>query len=205
MLTLFLDCGELSPGETGEIEKTDDGTGDKYEDFPDDTDEELSAAKALEIATEIKEIGNKVFKGGDLELGIEKYQKALRYIAMWTRMTSEDGDEQLIKDMNNLRFTLHSNSSLLQSKQKAYKDAEDSASKALEVDGLGDKDRGKGYYRRAVARLGLKQEDTATADLEEAIKLVPDDAGVKKQYDGIKSLQNQRAEREKKAYQNMFK
>ncbi|KAK6329732.1 peptidyl-prolyl cis-trans isomerase cpr6 [Orbilia brochopaga] len=199
------DCGELPPGDSGVIDKGDDGTGDKYEDFPEDAGEELNVESSLRIATEIKEVGNKVFKAGDLDMGIEKYQKALRYISDYVSMTEEDGTPEQIKAMNALRFTLHSNSALLQIKQKAFKDAEESASRALNVNGIGDAEKGKGYYRRAMARLGVKNEAGALEDLEEAIKYAPNDAAIKQELDKIKKLQAARDQKERNAYKNMFK
>ncbi|KAF3933151.1 Phosphatase [Dactylella cylindrospora] len=199
------DCGELAPGESAETERADDGTGDKYEDFPDDLEEELTPEKSLKIATDLKEIGNKVFKSGDIELGVEKYQKALRYTDMFSSMDTDDGSEELIKAMNSLRFTLYSNSALLQTKQKAYKDAEDSAGKALNVNGLSDAEKSKGYYRRAMARLGRKQEPGAMEDLLEASKLSPNDGAIQAELDKLKKLQAARDAKERNAYKNMFK
>ncbi|KAK6339599.1 peptidyl-prolyl cis-trans isomerase cpr6 [Orbilia javanica] len=202
---IIQDCGELPPGDSGIIELLDDGTGDKYEDFPEDVDDEIDIEKSYKIASEIKDIGNAVFKKGDLELGIEKYQKALRYIVSWVTLNQEDGTPEQIKAMNTLRFSLHSNSSLLQNKSGAFKDAEDSATKAIEVPGISDAEKGKGYFRRAQARLGLKNEQGGQEDLEEAIKYVPNDGAVKKELDAIKKKQTERAAKEKNAYKNMFK
>ncbi|KAF3932128.1 Phosphatase [Dactylellina cionopaga] len=202
---IIQDCGELPPGVSGELEKGDDGTGDKYEDFPEDGGlEDADVPTALKIASEIKEIGNKVFKSGDIDMGIEKYQKALRYISNYVSMTDDDGTPEQIKAMNSLRFTLHSNSALLQNKQKAFKDAEDSATKALDIQGLGDAEKGKGYYRRATARLGLKSEQGALDDLKEAIKYAPNDGAVQRDLEALKKKQADRAQKEKNAYKNMF-
>ncbi|EPS41393.1 hypothetical protein H072_4724 [Dactylellina haptotyla CBS 200.50] len=203
---IIQDCGELDPSDSGETEKSDDGTGDKYEDFPEDAGlDDADAPTALRIGTEIKDIGNKVFKNGDVETAIEKYQKALRYISNHTTMNEQDGSKEIIKSMNTLRFSLHSNSALLQNKQKAFKDAEDSATRALEVDDLSDAEKGKGYYRRATARLGLKNEQLALEDLEQAIKYAPNDGAVKRDFDALKEKQAARAQKERNAYKNMFK
>jgi peptidyl-prolyl isomerase D len=50
--------------------------GDKYEDYPDDeSSKDVQQPEiALEIATEIREIGNKLFKEGKPEAALEKYQ-----------------------------------------------------------------------------------------------------------------------------------
>ncbi|EWC46586.1 peptidyl-prolyl cis-trans isomerase D [Drechslerella stenobrocha 248] len=198
------DCGELPPGDSGVIDKADDGTGDIYEDFPEDAGEELDVAASLKIATAIKDIGNKVFKSGDLEMGLEKYQKALRYIIDYVSMNEEDGTPEQIQAMNALRFALHSNSALLQNKQKAFKDAEESASRAISVETVGDTEKGKGYYRRAIARIGLKNEDGALADLKEASRCVPNDEAIQLELEKINRVRVARAQRERQAYKNMF-
>src|SRR5947209_7891861 len=61
------DCGVLEGTEADEhAQKADDGTGDKYEDFPDDEPgHPLDPQTCFKIASELKEIGNKVFKSGD--------------------------------------------------------------------------------------------------------------------------------------------
>ncbi|KAK6526292.1 peptidyl-prolyl cis-trans isomerase cpr6 [Orbilia ellipsospora] len=203
---IIQDCGELDPSDSGETAKEDDGTGDKYEDFPEDAGmEDIEAPEAIKVASEIKDIGNALFKKGDIEVAVEKYQKALRYISGYVTMNQEDGTPEQIKEMHTLRFSLHSNSALLQNKQKAFKDAEDSATKAIEVEDLSDSEKGKGYYRRATARLGLKNEQGALEDLEEAINYVPSDGAVKRDLDALKAKQTARAQKERDAYKNMFK
>lgn len=65
-------CGELAPGE-------DDGIpapigGDVYEDFPEDDDNDTQNPEvALRIATEIRELGNTLFKEGKVALALDKY------------------------------------------------------------------------------------------------------------------------------------
>src|SRR4051812_12797889 len=100
------------------MQKSDDGTGDKYEDFPDDEPgHPLEPDACFKIASELKEIGNKVFKAGDLERGVEKYQKALRYLNE-APLPIEGATPEFVKSLQGLRFTLHSNSALLQTKQR---------------------------------------------------------------------------------------
>lgn len=103
-----------------------------------------------------------------------------------------------------LRFSLHSNSSLLQLKQKLYDDAEQSATYALDVKAATDAEKGKAYFRRAQAKIGLKAEDKAYDDLVEAAKYAPNDGAVKKELESIKAKKAERAKKEKAAYSKMF-
>lgn len=197
-------CGELS-GEEAEqaLQKVPDATGDPYEDFPEDqTGEPLTASGIVKIATDLKGFGNTAFKAGDLELGLDKYQKGLRYL---NEDPSLDGEPPETKQaMDALRFTLNSNSALLSNKLKAYDDALRSASATLDVANITDAEKAKALYRRAIAEIGLKDEEAALKDLEEANKLVPNDPAVVKELTQVKKSAAERLKKEKAAYKKFF-
>ena len=199
------DCGQLSSEEAlNSTKKEPDSTGDTYEDFPEDQSENFKGSELLEIATHLKEYGNKAFKSGDLNLALDKYQKGLRYLNEY-EASSEDTKE-LPKQIKQLRFTLHSNSSLLQLKLKSYDAAQSSADKALELgeDGVSDQDRAKAYYRKALALLGLKDDEEAVKSLETAQKLAPGDAAISKELGAAKRKAAEHAKKEKAAYKKFF-
>ena len=183
--------------------KTVDSTGDPYEDFPEDQQKQLDGTQVIKIATELKEFGNKAFKGGDLHLGLDKYQKGLRYLNEYPEATDNDPPE-MAKQLTSIRFTLHSNSALLQVKLKAFEDAQKSASNALELGRISDADRAKAYYRRALARAGLKDDEEAVKDLEEALKLAPGDVAITKELGAMKKRTAEQAKKEKAAYKKFF-
>lgn len=149
------------------------------------------------MVTEIKEFGNKAFKSGDLHLGLEKYQKGLRYL-------DEYSEEEKDPAASALRFTLHSNAALLQVKLKSFDEAQTSASHALAVQGASEADKAKAYYRRALAREGLRDDEAAMHDLQEAAKLAPGDAAVAKELAAVKKRAADQAKKEKAAYQKFF-
>ena len=199
------DCGQLSSEEAlNSTKKEPDSAGDTYEDFPEDQSENFKGSELLEIATHLKEYGNKAFKSGDLNLALDKYQKGLRYLNEY-EASSEDTKE-LPKQIKQLRFTLHSNSSLLQLKLKSYDAAQSSADKALELgeDGVSDQDRAKAYYRKALALLGLKDDEEAVKSLETAQKLAPGDAAISKELGAAKRKAAEHAKKEKAAYKKFF-
>ena len=201
---LFPDCGQLSGHAASKAaEKVPDSTGDPYEDFPEDQGEDLKASQVFKIATECKDFGNKAFKGGDLNLGLDKYQKGLRYLNEQSEPADEDPKE-LAGQMRSLRFTLHSNSALLQNKLQAFDDANKSASNALDVSEIPDSDRAKAYYRRGLAKEGLKDEDEALKDYEEALKYAPGDSAITKQLAAVKKKAAEQAKKEKAAYKKFF-
>jgi len=203
---VITNCGQLSGDEALSADaKAADKTGDTYEDFPEDAKQEgqeFSAAEIVEIASKIKDYGNAAFKAGDLSLGLDKYQKGLRYLNEDPEL--KDASDDTKKQLASLRFTLNSNSALLSNKLKSYDEAAKSATFALEVPGISDSDRAKALYRRAIAEVGLKDEEAALKDLEEAIKLVPGDGAVTKELAAVKKAAADRARKEKAAYSKFF-
>jgi peptidyl-prolyl isomerase D len=202
---VIADCGELTGDAALEADKkVPDSTGDPYEDFPEDAksgDAEFSAVEIVDIVTKIKEFGNKAFKEGNLQLGIDKYQKGLRYLNEEPDIKEKPEEAKAIEA---LRFTLNSNSALLYNKLKQFEDGARSAGFALDISNLSDTDKAKALYRRAIAEVGLKDEDSALKDLEAASKLVPGDAAITKELAGVKKAATERAKKEKAAYGKFF-
>ena len=203
-LLISVECGQLSGDEaTRTGEKTVDSTGDPYEDFPEDQGEDLKGPEILKIAQASKEYGNKAFKGGDLNLALDKYQKGLRYLNEYPEALKEDPAE-LAQQLTTIRFSLHSNSALVQIKLNAFDDALKSASNAIELEKIPDADRAKAYYRKALANNGLKDADQAVEDLEQALKLAPGDAAIQKELGVVKKKRADKEKKEKAAYKRFF-
>jgi peptidyl-prolyl isomerase D len=150
-------------------------------------------------------MGNKAFKAGDNELGIEKYQKALRYLNEYPETNDSDPPE-LGGQMKQLKFTLHSNSALLANKSQRYNEAQKWAGFALEAAPAEAKevDQGKAYYRRAIAKIGLKDDEGALEDLERAAKLAPGDPGIAGERTKVKQRIAEREKKEKAAFKRFF-
>lgn len=199
-------CGQLEGDEyTKATEKTADATGDPYEDFPDDQGTDLKGEDYYKIAADLKEFGNKAFKAGDIEIGIEKYQKGLRYLNEYPETL--DGDRpDLGKEIKALKFTLNSNSALLANKAKRYSEAQKWATAALDAatTDTKDTDKAKAYFRRGQARVSLKDLDDAIKDFEEAAKLAPGDAAIKNELTKTKSVLKESEKKEKAAFKKFF-
>ncbi|KAL8714029.1 MAG: hypothetical protein Q9220_002175 [cf. Caloplaca sp. 1 TL-2023] len=200
----IVDCGELAGDETtAPAPKTPDSTGDPYEDFPEDQGKDIKAPETCKIANELKDFGNKAFKAGDLNLALDKYQKGLRYLNEDPEIEKDDPPE-LSKQLTAIRFTLHSNSALLQNKLKSYEEAQKSANKALELENIADADRAKALYRRGMASQGLKEDEQAIKDFEEALKLAPGDSAITKELSAAKKKLAEQSKKEKAAYKKFF-
>jgi peptidyl-prolyl isomerase D len=157
----------------------------------------------LRIATELKEFGNKAFKAGDIETGLDKYQKGLRYLTMWP--TPEDSDPpEVWGKLQTLRFTLHNNSALLHNKQKNWRDGNESASKALAIEGISGTDKAKALYRRATAKISQKDDDGAFEDLAQAESLQPGDAAITRDLEAARKRIADKKAKEKAAIKKFF-
>ena len=200
------DCGQLTGDEAEKVgKKVPDITGDPYEDYPEDHSRELKGPEVFQIASELKEFGNKAFKANDLPLALAKYQKGVRYLNEYPEALPDD-PETLSDDLTQLRFNLHSNSALLQIKLRANTEALSSTNNALELEGGGisNKDRAKASYRKALALLGLKDEEEAVKTLETAQKLAPGDAAITKELNAAKQKAAEHAKKEKAQYKKFF-
>ncbi|TVY35807.1 41 kDa peptidyl-prolyl cis-trans isomerase [Lachnellula occidentalis] len=200
----IVDCGELTGDEASVADqKTPDETGDEYEDFPEDAGKELTASDIVKIATDLKTYGNKAFTElKKLSLGLEKYQKGLRYLNEDPNLDNETPETK--KALVSLRYSLNSNSALLANKLKDFHEGLRSADNALEVPGLTDAEKAKALFRRATANIGLKDDDSAQADLEVAAALVPQDKAIQQELAKVKKAAADRAKKEKAAYSKFF-
>ena len=133
---------------------------------------------------------------------MDKYQKGIRYLNEDPSLDNEPPETK--KELDALRFTLNSNSALLANKLKAWDDALRYASAALDVANITDAEKAKALFRRGQAEVGLKDEDAALKDLEEANKLAPGDAAVMKELATLKKSAAERAKKEKAAYSKFF-
>ena len=201
-----VECGQLS-GEafSSATAKAVDGTGDPYEDFPDDQGTDMKGTEYFKIASELKDFGNKAFKAGDLETGIEKYQKGLQYLNEYPEANESDPKE-LDGQMKQLRFTIHNNSALLANKCKRYGDAEKWAGFAIDAiaPDAKDVDKAKAYHRRGTARVALKDEDGGKTDLQMAAKLAPGDAAIAKELAAVKKSIREKERKLGAAYSKGF-
>ncbi|KAI0019231.1 cyclophilin-like domain-containing protein [Xylariomycetidae sp. FL0641] len=203
---VIADCGELTGAAYESVDqKVPDSTGDPYEDFPEDENVEanpLDAARVRKIAADCKDFGNKAFKGGDVLLALEKYQKGLRYL---NEEPDLDGaSDETRAALTALRFTLNNNAALMNLKLEAFDEAARCAEQALLVKGTADADQAKALYRHALAVRKLKDEDKAIEDLEKAKKLAPADGAIAKELEAVKKEAAARRAKEKAAYKKFF-
>ncbi|GAA5945205.1 hypothetical protein JCM3775_003698 [Rhodotorula graminis] len=210
---LIRDCGELAEGDDGIAS---DPFADGHEDYPSDDEADVNDPQvALKVASEIKERGTDLFKQGNYAQASKKWQKSLRYLDR--HLDLPERDLALEAEYATLRLSLLLNSALVALKVGGTSAAQlgvKAASRALRLDGdpeqtpmakrLTDADKAKALYRRAMARTLLKEEKEAVDDLEEAAKLQPDDAAIRKELAAAKQRIEDRKKRARAAYGKMF-
>ncbi|KAF8189186.1 peptidyl-prolyl cis-trans isomerase [Mycena galopus ATCC 62051] len=200
------DCGVLAADDPCLTEVA-PANGDGHEDFPEDDDADVEdPAVVLRIATELRELATKLYKEGNAELALEKYQKSIRYLDK-PSVPEESADVQASFDA--LLAPLLLNSALVAVRLQPPSTANASiavkcASRALTTLTLSPADKAKALYRRALAHLILKDEEASEKDLQDALAIVPDDAAIAAELAKIKKRNKERRDKEKKQFKKMF-
>ncbi|CAB4427007.1 unnamed protein product [Rhizophagus irregularis] len=199
----IVDCGELKENEDDGVPVPADG--DTYEDWPEDESGSLKPEKLLEIAQKVKDIGNDYFKKGDYLNASKKYTKAIRYLNEKTTFEDDDPPE-LEKKFYSLKISCYLNKAACSLKLQNWKNAVDDTTIVLEMspEYLLDADKAKALYRRGSAKVGMKDEEEAVKDLQQALKLNPQDAAIAKEIAIAKQKLKAREEKQKKAFAKMF-
>lgn len=198
---VITDCGQIADSDFETSgQKLADKWGDAYEDFPGDVEVPPSMEDMFKAAGELKNIGNSIFKTGDLKVAVEKYQKSLRYVA---EIPLEQMPDQA-KELNTMRFSLLANVSLCWNKLHNYEYGRDCARSALQVPDISDVEKGKAHYRQAKALVGLKDQEKAEEEFEAALKCVPEDAAIKKELAALKKAVAEHKKKEKATYSKAF-
>jgi len=199
-------CGELTSDEELSMANQTPADGDKYEDYPDDddSDAQTSPETALRIASEIRALGNTLYKEGKLELALQKYQKSIRYLDVHPVMP--DGcPPELKTQFNALLAPVLLNAALVAIKTREPRLAIKLTSRALNLSPpISSADKGKAHYRRGLAYVAISEEDNAEQDLLEAAKIVPEDGAIKAELAKVQAKKKEKREREKKAFKGLF-
>lgn len=200
---LIADCGQLTGEEALKADaKQPDEMGDPHEDYPEDCNGDLDVKSIIKIANDCKDYGNKAFKANKYNVAMEKYEKGLRYLNEDPDIDNEPPATK--QSLDALRFSLQNNAALMCNKLQSWDDAIRHATAALAVQDRSGEDRAKALFRRGIAYVGTKDTDAALRDLEEAHKLVPQDAKIAAELTTVKAKVQARAAKEKAAFKKFF-
>ncbi|CAO3681393.1 unnamed protein product [Rhizopus stolonifer] len=200
---LIANCGELAEGEDDGIAKSEDG--DNFEEYPDDHEGSKEPADVLQIASQLKDIGNNYFKKGDHNNASKKYLKAIRYLN--EKPAFDDNDpKELAGQFAAVKTPCYLNNSMCALKLGEYSSCIKTTTTVLEFDAqyLKSTDITKAYFRRGSAKLNLKDFEGAIEDFEKAQANDPEDAGIKKELANAKAKLVAKKQKEKSAYAKLF-
>jgi len=198
------DCGELDPTLPLEnIVVVDDGTGDKYADFPGDAGLDFGAKDSyqqiINICKEIREIGNKLYKDKDFIKAKNKYDKALRYVEeLQEKGDQEEEESKQLEETQTLSLLLNLAACKLQLKE--FDGVVEDCDQALDI----SPSSCKAMFRKGQALVNLKDWDKAAASLQKALALEPNDKGIRRELEKAKKAQQEEIAKEKKMYSKMF-
>ncbi|KAA8906919.1 hypothetical protein TRICI_005038 [Trichomonascus ciferrii] len=171
------ECGHLTSNAKIRVRPEDDGTGDLFEkSVLDEPQVDLDdPASVFRVVGAIKEIGTRQFKAGKNLKALEKYRKGCNYLEDYFPDDLNDDD---LKTLVDLKVSLYLNVALTSIKLGVGDTAIKAASEALQMDGLGPREKAKAYYRRGNGYLLVRNEEDAIADLEMAKSFAPTDSAI---------------------------
>jgi len=205
---VIADCGALSADDPS-LTRKESSDGDIYEDYPDDEDQELGNPETvLQIAKVVREVGNTLFKKGDFNGALQKYQKSIRYLDVHQEFP-ENIPSGVPEAYSALLLSMLLNSALaaIRILPPTMSNADIAIKNTTRVLGrpeLSTADQAKAHYRRALAKNIMKDEDAAENDLIMAHQLVPTDGTIENELAKVRQGKKEQREREKKAYKKMF-
>ncbi|CAN3365503.1 peptidyl-prolyl cis-trans isomerase CYP7 [Diutina catenulata] len=175
--------------------------GDIYEEYPDDdTHIEETSESAFKVASTIKESGTLLFKQGRLQDAYFKWRKCVRYCQQYD--PDVDAEPEWSKKILALKKSCYLNLALVCDKLGKYSEAVAYAGYVLDMDTT-PQERAKALFRRATAKLALRQLESAVEDLESATALV-DDAGIARELERARTLVANKKNAQKQQYAKFF-
>jgi tetratricopeptide (TPR) repeat protein len=119
-----------------------------------------SPVDIIKTLNSIKENGNKVFKGGNIQGALALYSECLSFL-------------DKLKDIPTLRFALNTNMALMYLRLEQWENAKQHAKVALEIPDIPDEQMCRASYRLGLANIGLKMWDSARLALDMAQRYIP--------------------------------
>lgn len=157
---------------------------------------ELKGDEQLHASDKYREQGNELFKAGDLARAVRRYQTALKAVESEYEL-KEDAQKALGKTK---KVLANSNLAAVYLKQGNFKEAAESAGKAIEL----DSSNVKALFRRGSAFVELGDFDAARKDLKKVLELEPSNAAAAAALRTIAQRSAAQRESDKKRYGGMF-
>ncbi|XP_018326753.1 peptidyl-prolyl cis-trans isomerase D-like [Agrilus planipennis] len=192
------DCGELKNGAPLDVSEH-DSTEDTFPPWPDDweIETEKQPDEFIKAASMIKNSGNFYYKNKQFYDAHRKYKKAIRYIEYLEKKKLPFNE----KEAHSVKVTSMLNFAAVKLKKGKHLDALKVCNKILSI----NPDDRKALFRRAQARVGLKEYDEALNDLKNLLKLYPKEKEVINELENVMKLKSNYLLKEKILFTKMFK
>lgn len=173
--------------------------------IPEDYEGAKEGPDVVEIANKLKTIGNDYFKKGEYNTAGQKYQKAIRYLNEKPAFDEEDSEE-FRSNYAAVKIPCYLNYAMCALKFGDNRAAINATTNVLEYDAkyLKDTDVTKAHFRRGLAKVALKDEESAIKDFEAAAAKDPNDGAIKRELNAAKQKLAQRKQKEKAAFAKLF-
>lgn len=192
---IITNCGEFQDNEPWNLEEN-DGTLDAYPPWPNDWEcQSLEEEKIIDVINNINDSGNVYFYKQNFLDAERKYNKMLRYIDWYLDKTKGKTGNTILK----LRYNALLNLTAVRLKINKNKEAVEHCNEIIRA----NPENGKAFYRRARAKLALKDYDDALNDFKIAYKLHPD-KHIKNMFEIAKSRKRTYLNKEKIFFSKIF-
>ena len=156
---------------------------------------DMSVEEKLTTADKLREMGNDLFKKGQLARAARRYQKSLSCVESDYNFSEEQKTQAKEK-----KVLANLNLAAVELKQGQYRLACESSGKALALDA----DNVKGLFRRGTALLELGEWDDARKDLRRALEIEPSNASARSALATLHERVTKQRESDKQRYRGMF-
>lgn len=196
------DCGEL-PANSAQWNYWESDGQDVYPPYPEDWEpkEEVTsknwAREVVEAIKIIKDCGNQYISNYDYDTASQKYLKALRYLD-WVKSVNKDVHKS---DCSTLSVACLLNLAQTNLQFGNYREACQQCTEAIEI----NPNEAKAYFRRGLANFGLHNYETATENLDKALKLEPGDKKILKAILEIEKAKEKARKEERHRFANVLK
>lgn len=191
------DCGQLElSADVGIVEEG--GCGDDTPQYPGDYNDDAKTLPDEDLTillTKIKDGGNFFFKKEDYKEAVFRYNKCKIY---HDRYKSESAEKN--ESISAVLSSSMCNAALCHIKACNYKAAIAKCNEVLEF----EPNNAKALFRRGKAQHLLKNYDAAKTDLAQALKIMPSDGAIRREYDAVTATQKKEKEAEKAKYAKLF-
>eukprot|EP01088_Endostelium_zonatum_P019709 TRINITY_DN694_c0_g1_i1.p1 TRINITY_DN694_c0_g1~~TRINITY_DN694_c0_g1_i1.p1 ORF type:complete len:209 (+),score=68.04 TRINITY_DN694_c0_g1_i1:31-627(+) len=166
-------------------------------------------------AEEYKISGNKFFQAQQYPKALDSYHRARLYLKGFPIKNAQSGNsiqdmihsasgappsEEELKKIKELCVAVYSNMAACHLKQNKGEKAIQDCNDVLDL----DPKNAKALYRRGQAHMLNQDVDRASADLNKALELSPNDAAVKAELVKLKKMEREQIQKQKKAFAGMF-